>query len=157
MDVKTKPSLQMAQKGLGKKCENVLRTLPEWFGREDSLIEYVSEIDSLDTYTAWDGNELIGFFSVNYHNAFSAELHVLAAHRDYHRKGIGRQLYQTIENDLRTQAVKFIQVKTLGVSANDANYEKTRHFYTALGFYPLEEIEDFWGEGTPCLIMVKNL
>ncbi|CAE6915973.1 Acetyltransferase (GNAT) domain [Vibrio sp. B1ASS3] len=68
MDVKTKPLLKMAQKGVGKKCESVLRTLPKWFGREDSLIEYVSEIDSLDTYTAWDGNEIIGFFSVNYHH-----------------------------------------------------------------------------------------
>lgn len=136
MDVETKPLLKMAQKGLGKKCENVLRTLPEWFGREDSLIEYVSEIDSLETYTAWDGNELIGFFSVNYHSAFSAELHVLAVHRDYHRQGIGRQLYQTIEKDLRTRALKFIQVKTLGVSANDANYEKTRHFMQHWAFTP---------------------
>ncbi|MET2851001.1 GNAT family N-acetyltransferase [Vibrio owensii] len=157
MDVKTKPSLQMAQKGLGKKCENVLRTLPEWFGREDSLVEYVSEIDSLDTYTAWDGNELIGFFSVNYHNAYSAELHVLAVHKDHHRKGIGLLLFQTIEKELKAKSVKLLQVKTLGASANDPNYEKTRHFYTALGFYSLEEIEAFWGEGTPCLFMVKAL
>ncbi|HDM8222046.1 TPA: hypothetical protein P0E24_000670 [Vibrio campbellii] len=45
-----------------------MRTLPEWFGREDALMEYVAEIDALDTYTAWDGDNLVGFFSVNYHN-----------------------------------------------------------------------------------------
>ncbi|YCO02593.1 GNAT family N-acetyltransferase [Vibrio sp. VNB-15] len=157
MDVKAQLTQRTAQKGLGKACEGVLRTLPEWFGREDSLIEYVAEIDALDTYTAWDGDNLVGFFSVNYHNPYSAELHVLAVHKDYHRRGIGLLLFQTIEKELKAKSVKLLQVKTLGVSANDPNYEKTRHFYTALGFYALEEVEDFWGEGTPCLFMVKAI
>ncbi|MHA2878880.1 GNAT family N-acetyltransferase [Vibrio campbellii] len=157
MDVKAQLTQRRAEKGLGKACEGVLRTLPEWFGREDALMEYVAEIDALDTYTTWDGNNLVGFFSVNYHNADSAELHVLAVHKDHHRQGIGLLLFQTIEKELKAKSVKLLQVKTLGASANDPNYEKTRHFYTALGFYPLEEIEDFWGEGTPCLFMVKAL
>jgi hypothetical protein len=34
---------------------------------------------------------------------------------------------------------------------------RTRAFYVALGFVPLEERTDIWGPGTPCLIFVKPL
>ncbi len=149
--------LKAPARGLGKQCKAILRTVPDWFGREDALLCYAREIDELDTYTAWCENKLVGFFSVNYHNEHTAELHVLAVSADYHRKGVGRALYLAIESDLKAGAVKFVQVKTLGESAGDTNYEKTRQFYMALGFYPLEEITDFWGEGTPCLFMVKSI
>ncbi|CZF78390.1 acetyltransferase [Grimontia celer] len=149
--------LRPPSKGLGHKCEKILRSVPEWFGREDSLIEYVNEIDHLSTYTAFLDERLIGFFSVNIHNECSAELHVLAVHLDFHRQGIGKQLYRSVEEDLKTQGIKYVQVKTLGPSYGDANYEKTRQFYLSLGFSPLEEIREFWGEGTPCLLMVKGI
>lgn len=149
--------LKAPARGLGKQCKAILSTAPDWFGREDALLSYVREIDELDTYTAWCKNKLVGFFSVNYHNEHTAELHVLAVSADYHRKGVGRALYLTIESDLKARAVKFVQVKTLGESASDINYDKTRRFYIALGFYPLEEIADFWGEDTPCLFMVKSI
>ncbi|MDP2571397.1 GNAT family N-acetyltransferase [Vibrio penaeicida] len=147
--------LKGPEKGLGKKCEPVLRTVPEWFGREEALREYVDTIETLDTYTAWQKDKLVGFFSVDYHNDYSAELHVLAVDKEYHRQGIGRKLLVAIESDLKARAIKLLQVKTLGTSACDDNYDKTRHFYIGMGFYPLEELADFWGKGTPCLLMMK--
>jgi hypothetical protein len=48
-------------------------------------------------------------------------------------------------------------VKTLGNSHPDKNYKSTREFYSAVGFYPLEEIKEIWGEKNPCLIMIKNI
>ena len=50
----------------------------------------------------------------------------------------------------------FLQVKTLGPSRADANYEQTRTFYERRGFEPLEELSDLW-PGNPCLLMVKTL
>jgi hypothetical protein len=44
----------------------------------------------------------------------------------------------------------------LGPSHPDVGYRKTRAFYEALGFEPLEELTDLW-EGNPCLVMVKVL
>jgi hypothetical protein len=38
----------------------------------------------------------------------------------------------------------------------DEGYARTREFYTALGFRPLEELPDLWPDN-PCLIMVKSL
>jgi len=146
-----------AEKKLGKKCEIVLRSIPDWFGLEDSLLRYVKEIDNLDTYTAWFENELIGFISVKYHNEYSAELFVLGIKLSYHRKGIGTKLYSMIEQALKEKNIKYIQVKTLSSKANDMNYEKTRLFYLSLGFLPLEEFHELWTKDNPCLQMIKSI
>ena len=37
-----------ARKKMGKECETVLLTVPDWFGREKSLLEYIKNIDNLD-------------------------------------------------------------------------------------------------------------
>jgi hypothetical protein len=52
--------------------------------------------------------------------------------------------------------VTLVQVKTLGPSRPDANYARTRLFYEASGFQPLEELHGLWG-ANPCLIMIKVL
>jgi len=49
-----------------------------------------------------------------------------------------------------------LQVKTLGPNKPHAGYERTRQFYTTVGFWPLEET-DLWGPDNPCLILVTNL
>ena len=61
-----------------------------------------------------------------------------------------------VESDLRARGGRLLQVKTLGASHPDAGYALTRRFYETQGFLPLEET-DLWGEGTPCLFMVKPL
>jgi hypothetical protein len=48
-------------------------------------------------------------------------------------------------------------VKTLGPSRRSERYERTRRFYEARGFVPLEELAGFWDENNPCLILVKHL
>lgn len=98
-----------AQTGLGLQCAAVLRTVPQWFGREDALRKYVEKIAELDTYTAWKRSELIGFISVLYHNEASAELYVLAVDAAYHRKGIGTHLYRLVEEELIEKGVRFIR------------------------------------------------
>lgn len=59
---------------------------------------------------------------------------------------------------VRARGAKLLQVKTLGPSKEDPNYARTRHFYEKMGFLPPPLVEtELWGEGTPCLIMVKAL
>ncbi len=150
-------SIKPPRRELGSECEKILRTVPEWFGREQALLNYIKDINMLDTYTAWMSDELVGFISVKYHNKWTAELYVLAVAADYHRMGIGSEIYNKIETDLVAKSFKLVQVKTIGVSLRDKHYEKTRYFYRSLGFFPLEEHPDFWGAGTPCLVMVKSI
>ncbi len=76
---------------------------------------------------------------------------------EYQNRGIGKKLLETVEESLIKNNIKFFMVKTLGDSHPDKNYKSTREFYYKTGFYPLEEINEIWGEENPCLIMVKNL
>ena len=52
---------------------------------------------------------------------------------------------------------QFLQVKTVGPSRPDENYARTREFYLACGFRPLEEFKTLWGERIPCLQLVKRI
>ena len=138
-------------------CERVLRGLPEWFGIERSLVAYVHDLGVLETEVAEADGAVVGFLALRRHTPHAAEIHVMAVDRGRHRAGIGRRLVARAETRLRREGVALLQVKTRGPSAPDPNYEKTRAFYGALGFLPLEETTAFWGETDPCLIMVKPL
>jgi GNAT superfamily N-acetyltransferase len=71
--------------------------------------------------------------------------------------GIGTTLVEHAEELLRGTGVEYLQVKTLAPSHPDEHYARTRRFYQARGFRPLEELTAIWGDENPCLIMVKRL
>jgi GNAT superfamily N-acetyltransferase len=138
-------------------CTPILRCLPDWFGIEDALTGYASEIDHLPTFLARNSEKVIGFLSLKLHNPYSAEVYVMGVMPDAHRRGIGKALMEEAQNWLRTQKIEFVQVKTLAPSRSDAGYAATREFYSAMGFRPLEELKQIWNEDNPCLILVKKL
>jgi ribosomal protein S18 acetylase RimI-like enzyme len=138
----------------------MLRSLPEWFGIEPSIVGYVESAKDLPTYlarpTGPDGKPPVGVLLAARHFPGAAEIHVLAVDRSMHRSGVGRALVEALERDLIADGVRLLQVKTLGPSFPDTNYAKTRLFYEAMGFAPLEELHDLW-PGNPCLLLIKVL
>jgi GNAT superfamily N-acetyltransferase len=143
----------------------LLRSLPEWFGIESSVAEYVDAARVLETYRAWPDADSqarepaptpVGVLLGARHFPWSAEIHLMAVERSWHRHGIGRALIAAYEADLIADGTELLQVKTLGPSHPDPGYAGTRQFYTRLGFRPLEEINGLWPEN-PCLIMIKVL
>ena len=74
-----------------------------------------------------------------------------------HHQGVGRSLMGHANKWLKRQNIQYLQVKTLGPSDPDKSYAKTRLFYEAVGFIPLEEFKQIWDEDNPCLITVKKL
>lgn len=137
-------------------CEEILRVLPDWFGIEESIVEYAQDIRRIETLVAQEDGVVTGFLTLKQHNVHSAEIHLIAVRPEYHGRGIGRALVEHAVALLRNRSVEFLEVKTLGPSRPDAHYDKTRQFYTAMGFQPLEE-NRLWGEVNPCLIMIKHL
>jgi len=145
--------------------QRLLRSLPEWFGIESAVSDYVAAAGELDTYLAWPAGEPAGasaepqpagvLLAVRHFPA-SAEIFLIAVDRAVHRCGAGRALVDALERDLVADGVRLLQVKTLGPSDPDAGYRRTRQFYQGMGFEPLEEIGGLW-PGNPCLIMVKVL
>jgi ribosomal protein S18 acetylase RimI-like enzyme len=138
-------------------CEPVLRSLPEWFGLEDANQHYLESIDKMPTFLAFDEDQVVGFLTVLQHYPTAAEVYVTGVSRAYHRSGVGRAMLKSAENYLRGLGVQYLQVKTLSDSHPDKGYAKTRTFYCAVGFHPLEEFKTLWGEENPCLLFVKQL
>jgi len=138
-------------------CAPLIRALPDWFGLEAAILNYEREIEQLPTYLAKADGQALGFLTLKQHTPYSAEILVMAVRRDAQRGGIGRALVAAAESHLQAQGVEYLQVKTLGPSNPDPGYAKTRAFYVALGFRPLEELRQVWDENNPCLILVKRL
>lgn len=138
--------------------EDLLRGLPEWFGIEEAVTDYVTRSAALPTYTASLDGGPVGVLVLEQHSDAVAEMYVLAVDRSAHRRGIGRALVAAAEADLARAGTAYLQVKTLGPSHPSPEYAATRDFYTALGYHGLEELpaDTLW-PGNPCLLLVKHL
>ncbi len=143
--------------GKRAECEPILRALPDWFGIESAIQHLAHTSTQLPTFVARADQVAVGFLTVQQHNAYSAELYVLGVLPAYHRRGIGRRLVAQAEAYLVGRSVEFVQVKTLGPSHPSPDYARTRAFYMALGYRPLEELMTFWSADNPCLILIKHL
>jgi len=145
----------------------ILRALPEWFGIEQAIDDYVEAARTLRTYVAredpgetpaGDIGRIIGVCLVERHSEHSSEIHLLAVAREHHRRGIGRALMQRAELDLAREGQEYLQVKTLGATHPSPEYAATRRFYQELGYRGLQEFPaDALWPGNPCLLMVKTL
>ena len=138
-------------------CEPILRALPEWFGIESAVVWYLHEINTLPTFLARQAGEVLGFLSLKQHYPPSAEIIVMGVLPGAHRRGIGQALLQQAQAWLVAQGVSYLQVKTLAPSHPDPGYARTRAFYLAQGFVPLEEFTELWDKSNPCLLLVKKL
>ncbi|MCK4653619.1 MAG: GNAT family N-acetyltransferase [Candidatus Cloacimonetes bacterium] len=138
-------------------CEKIIRSLPNWFGLESANKEYIGKVANTTFYAAYMSDKVVGFFSIISHFPQTSEIYVCGILLEYHRFGIGRKLLKVIEKDLKKKGVKFLTVKTLSASHPDRSYAKTRKFYEAVGFIPLEEFKELWGKENPCLFMIKDL
>jgi N-acetylglutamate synthase-like GNAT family acetyltransferase len=138
--------------------ERILARLPQWFGIEESNRSYVAAAAHLPSWAAVDERgDVVGVCLVRRHTDVAAEIELLAVLPELHRQGVGRQLVDAVGEKMRTQGVRLLQVKTFGPSGDSPEYERTRAFYFALGFLPLEERTDIWDEDNPCLISVLPL
>jgi len=138
-------------------CNEVLRSLPDWFGCEESLMEYVDGVQDKPFYAVYENNAAIGFVSIKIHNEFTCEIYVIGIKNSHHRQGMGRKLVAICEDYCRANSMEFLTVKTLDASSNYEVYDRTRMFYYSAGFRPLEVFTTLWGESNPCLFIVKGL
>jgi N-acetylglutamate synthase-like GNAT family acetyltransferase len=143
--------------GQSSECAQILRALPDWFGIESAIQNYAITIPNLPTFLAKKEEQTVGFLSLKQHNPYSAEIYVMGILPDYHHAGIGRALFEKAQEDAKSKGIEYLQVKTLGTSSPDASYAKTRAFYLAIGFRPLEEFSQIWDENNPCLVLVKKI
>ncbi|MFS0702957.1 GNAT family N-acetyltransferase [Cellulomonas sp. 179-A 9B4 NHS] len=153
------PRLRIERHASGDRdaVRTILEDLPQWFGRPDATEAYVTAADTLPNYVAiTPAGEQIGVVLIEQHFPETAEIHLMAVKRAWHRQGVGKALLTEVEGDLLSRGTRMLTVKTLGEADPDEGYRRTRLFYGDQGFVRLEELPDLW-PGTPCLFMAKLL
>lgn len=138
-------------------CEKVLRDLPDWFGIESAVNDYIASVRDLTFWGAYEGTMPIGFAALKVHHQSTAEVYVMGVLRSYHRKGIGSLLINRCIHFCREKGLSFLTVKTLDSSNPDKHYADTRAFYESMGFKPLETFKTMWDEANPCLFMAMHI
>ncbi|MDD2647464.1 MAG: GNAT family N-acetyltransferase [Eubacteriales bacterium] len=138
-------------------CREILNGLPDWFGIPESNESYASDARSMTALVARDKGKPIGIMCLSFHNECTCEIHVMGIAEVYHRRGIGRRFVAEARKRALERGARLLMVKTLDAAHPDEHYAKTREFYRAVGFMPLQCIPEIWGESCPCLIMVMPL
>jgi GNAT superfamily N-acetyltransferase len=146
-----------SSRGSGPVCRAILEALPSWFGIPEAVDDYVSVADRSPTVIARVEGRDVGFLTVVQHSEFAAEIHAMGVVPDWHRRGIGTAMLDHVEASLAGLGVEYLQVKTLSASHPDQGYARTRAFYLARGFRPLEEFPDLWNPANPALQLIKAL
>ena len=124
----------------------VLHDLPEWFGLPESTKEYIENSKRLRLCAAFSNEQVIGCIVSKY---------VMGVKKAFHKMGIGRQLFEVFENELK-RTYKYIQVKTVD-EGHYPEYDQTILFYEKMGFSKLEVFPQMWDPWNPCLIMIKKI
>lgn len=150
-------AIRIKESGSGAICRSILASLPHWFGIPDAVEDYVAAADRSPTVIAVMDGKDVGIATLVSHSPSAAEVYVMAVLPEYHRMGVGRAMLRAAETRLAGLGVEFLEVKTLSPSKPDAGYERTRAFYQAYGFRPLEEFPLLWGVENPALQMIKTI
>jgi len=135
----------------------IMHSLPAWFSPPEDIERKAVIHREYPFIAAFDDDVPIGFLALKVHNQYTADIFNLGVLESYHRQGIGRLLIETAEQFCVDCGYLYLTVKTLDSSAEYEPYERTRAFYSKMGFIPLEVFKTFWNEENPCLFMAKWL
>lgn len=149
--------MRVQDHGSGKTCRQVLATLPTWFGIPESVEDYVKKAEEHPSVVATVDGDDVGILTLVVHTPYAAEVYVMGVRPEHHRHGIGRKMLQVAEAWLRGRDIEYLQVKTLSPRHPDPGYAKTRDFYFAVGFRPVEEFPELWQPENPALQMIKTV
>jgi GNAT superfamily N-acetyltransferase len=137
-------------------ARKVLEALHDWFEVDESREKYIAESAGRIFIAAKENNEYVGFLCLKETGRETVELAVMGVLREFHRSGIGRQLFEEAKKTAKAQGYEFMQVKTVKMGVYE-DYDRTNRFYLACGFRELEVINEIWGDDNPCQIYVMSL
>lgn len=134
-------------------AREVLEALPEWFGIPEAREEYIANSASEVFFAAYEGETPVGFLTLKRTGEATAELAVMGVRKEYHRRGIGRALFEAAKARAKELGYAFLQVKTVQMG-RWPEYDTTNRFYLALGFREFEVFPTLWDEWNPCQIYI---
>ena len=137
-------------------ARQVLEALRDWFGVDESREAYIAQSRDLPTFAAFSGGAPIGFLCLKPTGDATVELAVMGVLQIWHRRGVGRALFDASRAAARAMGFAFMQVKTVAMGRYE-DYDRTNRFYQSLGFREFECFPTLWDEANPCQIYVMAL
>ncbi len=134
----------------------ILNELPDWFGIESAIKDYVEQVKQYPMIV-WEDNEVLGFVSIRETSAYAIDIYVMGILEKAHRKGIGRKLIAEVKTYGIQQGYRYLTVKTLDPLRESEAYKRTRLFYESVGFVKLETFPTLWDKSNPCLLLIMNI
>lgn len=139
-----------------KIARQLLEALPEWFGIEEARENYIKDSTDQLFFVALDENQATGFLCLKETSKDTLELSVMGVLKEYHRQGIGKELFLKAKRFASENGYSFLQVKTVQMGHYE-EYDNTNRFYLGLGFKEFEVFPTLWGEWNPCQIYIMSL
>ncbi len=139
-----------------KISRKILEALPEWFEIADAREEYIEKSADQIFIADLEDNQAIGFLCLKETGKDTVELAVTGVLQAYHRRGIGRQLFNAAKEEAKNKGYSFMQVKTVQMGRYK-EYDATNQFYLSLGFKEFEVFPTLWDELNPCQVYVMAL
>lgn len=137
-------------------ARKVLEALRDWFEVDESREKYIAESADQIFLTAEEDSGFVGFLCLKETGKETVELAVMGVLKEYHRHGLGRQLFEEARRIAKAKGYLFMQVKTVKMGVYE-DYDITNRFYLSCGFKEFEVIGELWGEDNPCQIYVMSL
>ena len=134
----------------------VLENLTEWFGIPEAREEYIRDSAGQVCVAAWDGERPAGFICLKETGRATVEIAVMGVLKEYHRQGIGSELFRRAKEIAVERGYSFLQVKTVEMGRYES-YDRTNLFYQSLGFQEFEVFPTLWDEHNPCQIYVMSI
>jgi len=137
-------------------AREILDTLPDWFGIPESTAEYVAGCARLPVWADAEGGALRGFIAMRPTSDYAAEIFVMGVKPEFHRLGVGRELFGALRDEAKCQGLEYLHVKTVQTGKYEI-YDRTNRFYRSLGFRELECIPELWDAANPCQLYIMKI
>lgn len=137
-------------------AKSILESLPDWFGIPEAVEEYITGSSGKTFFCAFDEDKPVGFLYLKETGRHTVELAVMGVLKEYHRRGIGRELFGKAREKAKRMGYSFIQVKTVQMGRYGI-YDDTNRFYLSLGFKEMEVFPTLWDEWNPCQIYIMSI
>ncbi|MCR5221642.1 MAG: GNAT family N-acetyltransferase [Lachnospiraceae bacterium] len=137
-------------------ARTVLEALHDWFEVDESREKYIEESAGQIFLADREDDKYAGFLCLKETGSKTAEIAVMGVLKEFHRRGIGRKLFDEARIAAKDAGYEFMQVKTVRMGVYE-DYDITNRFYLSCGFKEFEVIEELWGKENPCQIYVMHL
>lgn len=134
----------------------ILGSLPDWFGIPEAREACIAESEHKVFFCAFESDRPVGFLYLKETGRATVELYVMGVLKEFHRKGIGRELFKRAREEAVRQGYSFMQVKTVQMGKYK-EYDGTNEFYLSLGFKEFEVFPTLWDEGNPCQVYAMSI